>query len=81
MNHPKIVLDTNSLLQILGARSIYHFLFSEFLADRYTLCVSTEILFDSIFRDWLDVDRVIEPPTEKRILEATVSPEVSFWHA
>ncbi|MBO6033488.1 MAG: hypothetical protein J6Q22_18900 [Prevotella sp.] len=46
MDHPKIVLDTNCLLQILGARSSYHFLFSEFLADRYTLCVSTDIVTD-----------------------------------
>ena len=46
MKYPRIVLDTNSLLQILGARSKYHFLFSKFLANEYTLCVSTEILFE-----------------------------------
>ena len=46
MECPRIVLDTNCLLQILGARSRYHFLFTEFLAGRYTLCVSTEILFE-----------------------------------
>lgn len=46
MGHPKIVLDTNCLLQILGARSSYHFLFTMFLAERYILCVSTEILFE-----------------------------------
>lgn len=46
MEHPRIVLDTNCLLQILGARSKYHFLFTEFLAGRFTLCVSTEILFE-----------------------------------
>jgi len=40
----KIVLDTNCLLQILGARSSCHFLFAEFLSESYTLCVSTEIL-------------------------------------
>lgn len=43
---PKIILDTNCLLQILGAKSCYHFLFTEFLAERYILCVSTEILFE-----------------------------------
>jgi putative PIN family toxin of toxin-antitoxin system len=43
---PKIILDTNCLLQILGAKSSYHFLFTEFLAERYILCVSTEILFE-----------------------------------
>ena len=46
MESPRIVLDTNSLLQILGARSPYHFLFSEFLKEHYVLCVSTEILFE-----------------------------------
>jgi putative PIN family toxin of toxin-antitoxin system len=42
----KVVLDTNSLLQILGARSKYAFLFDKFLQGEYTLCVSTEILFE-----------------------------------
>lgn len=42
----KVVLDTNSLLQILGARSKYSFLFDKFLQEEYTLCVSTEILFE-----------------------------------
>lgn len=42
----RIVLDTNCLLQILGAKSPYHFLFSDFLHSRYDLCVSTEILFE-----------------------------------
>lgn len=46
MEPPKIVLDTNSLLQIMGARSKYHFLFGKFLANEYILCVSTEILFE-----------------------------------
>lgn len=46
MEPPKIVLDTNSLLQIMGARSKYHFLFEKFLSNEYTLCVSTEILFE-----------------------------------
>ena len=46
MKVPRIVLDTNSLLQILGARSPYHFLFDKFLSNEYILCVSTEILFE-----------------------------------
>lgn len=41
-----VILDTNSLLQILGARSKYAFLFDKFLSGEYTLCVSTEILFE-----------------------------------
>ena len=43
---PRIVLDTNCLLQILGAWSQYHFLFSAFLEGAYSLCVSTEILLE-----------------------------------
>ena len=46
MKHLRIVLDTNCLIQILGAKSKYHFLFGKFLANEYTLCVSTEILFE-----------------------------------
>ena len=46
MNKLRIVLDTNCLLQILGAKSKYHFLFGKFLANDFTLCVSTEILFE-----------------------------------
>ena len=46
MNQVKVVLDTNCLLQILGARSKYRFLFSKFIENNYCLCVSTEILFE-----------------------------------
>ena len=46
MQQPKIVLDTNCLLPILGAQSRYNFLFTAFLECRYTLCFSTEILLE-----------------------------------
>lgn len=46
MQQPKIVLDTNCLLPILGTQSRYNFLFTAFLECRYTLCVSTEILLE-----------------------------------
>ena len=46
MIHPRVVLDTNCLLQILGAKSKYHFLVDLFLANEYTLCLSTEIIFE-----------------------------------
>ena len=46
MNSTKVVLDTNCLLQILGAKSRYHFLFSKFLEGKYSLCISTEILLE-----------------------------------
>lgn len=46
MNSLRIVLDTNALLQILGARTPYHFLFRAFLDGAFELCVSTEILLE-----------------------------------
>ena len=46
MTPPRVVLDTNVLLQILGARSPYHFLFRAFLDGGFSLCVSTEILLE-----------------------------------
>lgn len=46
MEQLRIVLDTNCLLPILGAQSKYNFLFSAFLENRYSLCLSTEILFE-----------------------------------
>lgn len=42
----KVVLDTNCLLQILGARSKYAFLFDKYLQGDYTLCVSSDILLE-----------------------------------
>jgi uncharacterized protein len=40
----KIVVDTNVLLPSLSPRSNMHWLFSEILAERLTLCVTTDIL-------------------------------------
>lgn len=47
-----VVLDTNCLLQILGSRSKYHFLWKKFLNEEYVLCVSTEVLleYEEIFK-------------------------------
>lgn len=42
----KIVLDTNCLLQILGSKSRYAFLFDKFLAEEYVLCISNDILLE-----------------------------------
>jgi hypothetical protein len=42
MIHPRVVLDTNCLLQILGAKSKYHFLVDLFLANEYTLCLGLD---------------------------------------
>ena len=41
-----VVLDTNCLLQILGSRSKYHFLWEKFLNEEYALCLSTEVLLE-----------------------------------
>ena len=42
----KVVLDTNCLLQILGAKSRYAFLLDKFLQEEYALCVSSDILLE-----------------------------------
>ena len=39
-----VVLDTNALIQALPTRSRYHKIWTDFLAGRYCLCVSNEIL-------------------------------------
>ena len=39
-----IVLDTNALIQSLPTHSQYHRIWTDFLAGRYRLCVSNEIL-------------------------------------
>lgn len=39
-----IVLDTNALIQALPSRSRYHKIWTYFLAGKYYLCVSNEIL-------------------------------------
>lgn len=40
----KVVLDTNSLIQILPSRSVYHQVWIKILEGTYQLCVSTDIL-------------------------------------
>ena len=39
-----VVLDTNALIQVLPTRSRYHKIWTDFLAGRFCLCVSNEIL-------------------------------------
>ena len=46
MMQPRVVIDTNCLLQILGAKSKYHFLFESFLQFGYVLCISNEVLLE-----------------------------------
>ena len=40
----QVVLDTNALIQALPSKSRYHKIWTDFLAGRYCLCVSNEIL-------------------------------------
>ena len=42
----RIVLDTNCLLAILPSRSSYHKVWTDFLASKIELCVSSEILLE-----------------------------------
>lgn len=42
----KVVLDTNGFISCIGKRSAYRNVFDAYLAKRFTLCVSTEILFE-----------------------------------
>jgi len=46
MMQPRVVIDTNCLLQILGAKSKYHFLFESFLQFGYVMCISNEVLLE-----------------------------------
>jgi len=40
----RIVLDTNILLVSIPSRSRYHAVFQAFLEEKFTLCVTTDIL-------------------------------------
>ena len=46
MTQPRVVIDTNCLLQILGAKSKYHFFFVFFLQFGYVMCISNEVLLE-----------------------------------
>ena len=46
MTQPRVVIDTNCLLQILGSKSNYHFLFESFLQFGYAMCISNEVLLE-----------------------------------
>lgn len=46
MKQRLVVLDTNCLLQILGAHSQYRSVWVDFLSGKYILCVSNEILHE-----------------------------------
>ena len=41
-----VVIDTNCIIQILGIKSPYRNIWKAFMNEEYTLCVSTEIIFE-----------------------------------
>ena len=53
----RVVIDTNILLPSLSPRSKSHWLFADLLAERFTLCVTTDILneYSEIFEQKLGV--------------------------
>ena len=54
----RIVLDTNSLIQSIPPKSIYHAIWQSFLDGTNTLCVSTDILaeYEEILQRLTDID-------------------------
>ena len=46
MSVPRVVIDTNCLLQITGAHNRYNALFRRFVDKAFILCVSTEIMLE-----------------------------------
>lgn len=65
------VIDTNSLLQILPRRSRYNYIWQDFLEERFTLCVSTEILNE--YEEILSTH--ISPTVAENIISTIVNQE------
>lgn len=42
----KVVIDTNVFISCIGKKSLYRNVFDAFLNERYTLCVTSEILLE-----------------------------------
>ena len=65
----RIVLDTNSLIQSIPPRSIYHAIWQSFLDGTNTLCVSTDILaeYEEILQRLTDID------TAQMVIELVVN--------
>lgn len=43
---PRIVVDTNILIAIIGRKSPFHWIFDFIIQGKFILCVSNEILFE-----------------------------------
>lgn len=42
----RVVLDSNALIQIMGARSKYNVLWRMFMEQRFVLCISNDVLME-----------------------------------
>ena len=72
----RIVLDTNSLIQSLPARSIYNRAWKSFFDGTNTLCVSNEILeeYEEI------IERLVGPEIAKLTIETIIcNPYTAFF--
>lgn len=61
-----LVVDTNSLIQIISPRSPYHRIYEAITNGEYALCVTTEILeeYEEILY------RLVRPATARAVMEA-----------
>lgn len=64
----QIVLDTNSLIQIISPRSSYHPIYEALTNGMYALCVTTEILEE--YEEVLQ--RLTRPSTAKAVMDAII---------
>ena len=72
----RIVLDTNSLIQSLPARSIYNRAWKSFFDGTNTLCVSNEILeeYEEI------IERLVGPEIAKLTIDTIIcNPYTAFF--
>jgi len=54
----RIVLDTNILLVSISPKSKYYWIFEQFLNEKYTLCVTTDILseYEEIISQYMSAE-------------------------
>ena len=73
----RIVLDTNSLIQSLPARSIYNRAWKSFFDGTNTLCVSNEILeeYEEI------IERLVGPEIAKLTIDTIICNPYTVWFA
>ena len=73
-----VVLDTNCLIQALPTRSPYHQVWTDFLAGKYRLCVSNEILAE--YEEILSIHT--SPEVARNVVEAIARhPQIHYREA